>query len=296
MKVIIWGFQSLHTHTHSYIHQAFYKAFSSIGFETHWMPDKPVNAEEFSDCLFLTEGQTDSNIPIKTDCKYILHNCDNSKYTEINSKIILQVYTHDVRDRAKDNPTYEKLSPCTYVERPTDGGIVLYQPWATDLLPQEIDLSKAAYRSVGSRIVNWVGTIGGGEFGNITELDGFKRACSEHGIAFNHHSHVDENTHRTLIENSYLAPAIVGPWQKTKGYIPCRIFKNISYGQLGLTNSESVNDIMEGRVVYNADTYQLFKDAESKKESRVADTVDAMRLVATKHTYLNRIRTILNLF
>jgi hypothetical protein len=293
MKVIIWG-HPLHSHTHSYIHQAFYKAFLSMGFETYWMPDKPVNSGEFSDCLFLTEGQADKDIPLKADCKYILHNCDNSRY--IPSKVILQVYTHDVRDRAKDNITYEKLSTCTYVERPNDGGVVLYQPWATDLLAGEIDMSKAAYRSVGSRAINWVGTIGGGEFGNVTELDGFRRACSERGYVFNHYSHVDDSAHRSLIESSYLAPAIVGPWQKEKGYIPCRIFKNISYGQLGLTNSESVNEIMEGKVIYNSDTYQLFHDAEAKKESRLLDTIDAMRLVASKHTYVNRIRTILNLF
>ena len=48
---------------------------------------------------------------------------------------------------------------------------------------------------------------------------------------------------KKIIANSEIAPAIVGSWQKEHEYVPCRIFKNISYGKLGMTNSEIVNPV-----------------------------------------------------
>ena len=35
-KVIIWGLP-LHSHTHSYIHDCFFKAFTSMGYDTVWV-------------------------------------------------------------------------------------------------------------------------------------------------------------------------------------------------------------------------------------------------------------------
>jgi hypothetical protein len=35
------------------------------------------------------------------------------------------------------------------------------------------------------------------------------------------------------IRRSRIAPAIAGRWQVEHNYLPCRMFKNISYGQLG---------------------------------------------------------------
>ena len=36
--IIIWG-HKLHSHTHSYIHNAFFIAFAKLGYETHWFDD-----------------------------------------------------------------------------------------------------------------------------------------------------------------------------------------------------------------------------------------------------------------
>lgn len=106
---------------------------------------------------------------------------------------------------------------------------------------------------------------------------------------------MDENQHQRLITSAYLAPAIVGEWQKKVGYIPCRIFKNISYGQLGVTNSRHVYELFDHKIVYNPDTYQLFFDAKKRLETITLDEIyELMDLVKTKHTYVNRIQTILD--
>lgn len=292
-QVVIWG-HKLHTHTHSYIHEAFFHAFSHLGYPTYWLDkDDPVDGIDFSDTLFLTEGQADAEIPLRTDGLYILHNCEVKKYANIpkERKLILQVYTDDVLRY----PQFLKIAPCCYVDF-TDR--VVYMPWATDLLPHQIEAVKTQMESrVRENKVYWVGTIGAGEFGNIEQLQPFMRACEENGIDFVHCSGLDQASQQERIGSSFLAPAIVGEWQQTKGYIPCRIFKNMSYGKMGLTNSYRVYELFENKIIYNPDTYQLFFDGMHAMDSlSQEDLFQMMDWIKEKHTYLNRIELIVRSF
>ena len=76
------------------------------------------------------------------------------------------------------------------------------------------------------------------------------------------------------------------------GYIPCRIMKNISYGQLGGTNSKAVYDFFKGKVVYNSDPYQLFYDCQAEKDNH--DLIfEQMKFVKENHTYVNRAKSLI---
>jgi hypothetical protein len=292
-KVVIWG-HKLHSHTHSYIHHAFYRAFCALGYQTYWMDDKDNLATfDFAHTLFVTEGQADHAIPLRDDCFYILHNCTSAKYADLKSKkrcLTIQVYSDDCLER----PHLKKMAPCIYIDI---AGRCLYMPWATDLLPDEIEQEK---QKIGRALlkrkptVHWIGTIGSGLYGNTGEISPFKRACRERGVSFKHHAQVSMQKNISYIQQSYMAPAIVGKWQVEHGYIPCRIFKNISYGQMGITNSYRVYELFEGKIVYNPDTYKLFYDAEKRlKTLSRKELFDLMDFVKTKHTYINRIQTIL---
>ena len=295
-KVIIWG-HKLHTHTHSYIHNAFFITFKHLGYKTYWFDDNDdVSHFDFANSLFLTEGQVDKKIPLRNDCQYILHNCYSSKYKPFFEKglcITLQVYT----DRCLNNPLCQKVAPCIYYNIP---GKTVYMPWATDLLPHEINQMKQKLPHIRkTNKVFWIGTKGGGQFGNIEELNPFIRACRENRIIFIHKDpwskgiSVEENMHLTAI--SYLSPAIVGHWQRDQGYIPCRIFKNISYGQLGLTNSLRVFELFQDQIIYNPDTYQLFYDAKAVLEKNPQPYIEQlMDFVRDNHTYINRIKILLD--
>lgn len=292
-QVVIWG-HKLHTHTHSYIHNAFYIAFKHLGYETFWLDENSdVSDFDFSNTLFLTEGQVDTAIPLRDDCLYILHNCSPLKYSSIKpqNQIKIQVYTDDILSVSDA----VKIAPCIYQVL---SDRCLYMPWATDLLPHEIDeVKKSMQETPVEKRVHWIGTIGGGEFGNINQLNPFKMACEENGIEFIQKSNVELDINKQLIQSSYMAPTLVGEWQMKKGYIPCRIFKNISYGKMGITNSQRVYELFEGKVVFNADSYQLFYDArEAMKAMTQQQLYDLMDFVKTKHTYINRIDTILDFF
>jgi len=169
-------------------------------------------------------------------------------------------------------------------------------PWATDLLPHEIEENKQAIATRHKKSsIYWVGTITDGMFGNMREINGFKRACKKESINFIHQRGVSMEQNIRSMQESYMAPAIVGTWQKKQGYIPCRIFKNISYGQMGITNSDTVNKLFKGNIVYNPDTYQLFYDAHKKlKKMPMQELYDLMDLVRDQHTYINRIEHLLN--
>lgn len=292
-QVVIWG-HKLHSHTHSYIHHAFYKAFHHLGYETYWFDDKDdVSDFDFADSLFLTEGQVDQNIPLRKDCNYLLHNCDSKKYKEVvpeANRLKVQVYTNDVLNV----PSAVKLAPFIYFDQK---GQCVYMPWATDLLPYEIEALQHMQLPTPDKKVYWIGTIGGGFFGNYEQILPFKLACEENGVAFVHAacSNLEIDKSIDLIRRSYMAPSIVGRWQQEKGYIPCRIFKNVSYGQLGITNSQAVYELFEEKIVYNQDTYQLFLEAERKLQSCTKDEInESIDFVKSKHTYLNRVQLLIS--
>lgn len=290
MKIIIWG-HKLHSHTHSYIHNAFYLAFRDLGYDTYWMDDKDnLDGLDLSDSLFLTEGQVCKNMPIIKGCAYILHNCyDDALWDSINKQDVnylkIQVYTDDVLQYVT-----EKLEPCIHYDKL---GKILYIPWATDLLPNQINPD--IYQPRVNKTY-WVGTMGDSVFGNKPELSGFIRACKENGVSFEHANNLSIEENRRVIAESYLAPAIVGSWQKAKGYIPCRIFKNISYGQFGITNSLRVNELFDGKLIYADNEYDLFKLMMDKMATSEyeGERIELIKFVREHHTYINRIKTILS--
>ncbi len=145
-QVVIWG-HKLHSHTHSYIHEAFYRAFKALNYKVYYL-DKTddISNIDFSNSLFLTEGQVDTGIPLREDCFYILHNTAWEKYENLHKKrktLTMQVYTNDVR---KLNFVKE-IKPYIFVSDTYQKNRTVWMPWATDLLPQEIEVQKTHHRS-----------------------------------------------------------------------------------------------------------------------------------------------------
>jgi hypothetical protein len=274
------------------VHNGFYRAFKHLGYDTYWFDDKDnLNDFDFRNSLFVTIGGQDEKIPLRNDCRYILHNCENQKYErlfELSNCIKLQVYTHDCLTR-----NVEKIDQCIYKDKEDK---TIYMPWATDLLPSEIDANKIPQRQrKRENTVYWIGTVWGSEQGNYNELVKFVKACNDSQVRFRQLSQVSPEENLNLIHRSLMAPAIQGPFQCEKGYIPCRIFKNISYGQIGITNSKTVYELFEKKIVYNENTYQLFFDAlEEIKNITDSQLYDLMDFVKNKHTYINRINTLLD--
>ena len=296
IKFIIWGHEH-YSHTHSYIHYAFFKAAKYIGYDVEWVKNIPENNTKLGNTdgyLFLTEGQVDSNMPKNPNAFYVLHNCNGNDYSHIpeKNKLILQVYTNDVHSHNIVPIKEENL-----FEYWQEDGNTFYMPWATDILPHEIDdnISNLQMKSSGDSV--FLGTYWAGYFGNNNEIDAFSSGCEKNGVNFKviGGSCLEQDRSIEIIKNSFMAPSIVGTWQKTKGYIPCRIFKTVSYGQLGITNSKEAYEVINKLGVYNIDEQQLAGDS-LKKINDIELRKNAMKFVRDNHTYLNRIESLRFIF
>ena len=323
-KVIIWGFP-LHSHTHSYIHGGWFKAFISLGYETYWFHDKDFPIQfDYNNCLFITEGYADDNIPIVNTSTYFVHICRNpEKYLHKVKRLIEIRY---LVDHIKDvNYNYvlnkekcEKISDATYYEKLiNNGGIAkhhtnpikmeyecIYTCWATDLLPEEI--KEENIYSKRDNCIYWCGSYSAG---NNPELRKFVIESEKNGVPVKFNNPWQNPLSYDLVQQftikSKLSPDIrcsgdpnkiaqgeTGTCHKSIGYIPCRILKAISYGHLGITNSKQVYELLDKKVIYNPNESQLFYDAI--KECDNYELIKAqMKIVKERHTYINRINDLL---
>ena len=143
--------------------------------------------------------------------------------------------------------------------------------------------------------IYWVGTIGDGPVGNSGEIKPFVKESSRKGLKFVQKTNLSTQENMRVVRESYMACAIVGHWQQLEGYIPCRIFKNISYGQYGVTNSKAVFDLFDRKIVYDRDTRKLFHKAyDMVKQVTLQEQLELMDIVRDKHTYINRINLLLD--
>lgn len=290
-KIIIWG-HKLHSHTHSYIHYGFNKAFKAMGYETYWLDNKDdISKIDFSNSLFITEGQVDQKMPRRSDCIYILHNCDAKNYPTVpqNRLLNMEVYTNN-----SENYNFTKLADCIFYSTKHR---TIHLPWATDLLPHEIDqIKQQTTLKKNTKEIPFIGSYMGNKFNNVTQWQQFAIAAKKYGYPFRHYAatsrSMEEN--QSIIQQAYLAPAIQGKWQCEVGYIPCRIFKNISYGQIGITNNPTVYKLFNQMIVFNSDPYQLFIDAKNRLETITIEELHAqMDFVRDNHTYINRAECLL---
>jgi hypothetical protein len=289
-RVIIWG-HKLHSHTHSYIHNGFYIAFKYLNYDTYWFDNNDISVRDkfnFDNSLFITEGQVDSNIPINNTCTYILHNCNGEKYKDIDKKFNLQVITKSDLEKYKFN----KIDIASYYH-----SNLLMICWATDLLPEEINknILKVKNNSIESKdVLNFIGMP-------LYPWDEVLNWCNNNNITYKsfggfNNTNVSIEENMKLIQESIIAPAIQEPWQVEHGYIPCRIFKNISYGKMGVTNNKFVNDfIFDDKLIYDTDIHKLMNKAiEFNSSPKYKDTlIELMEYVRDNHTYINRVNSIL---
>lgn len=301
-KIVIWGFKirdlNQYVHTHAWIHQGFYQGFKKLNYPTYWFDDKDTPTIDFKNTLFITMGDTENTkLPCRDDCFYIFHNSNIVPFFEkgVSRKkfMVLQVYTHDCKTRSltrlfKDDP----FQLYNLNER------ILYFPWATDIFPDEIKNNIKKIKTFKTKkIINFVGMI-------VDPWPAFSNAAKKKGIFFTKiggydKKKVSKEDNQKLIQESFMAPAIQCEFQVTKGYIPCRIFKNISYGKIGITNSKTVNEYFNNELIYHSNIDRLFNmafDVINKNNTNWILLEKHMNLIADKHTYLNRCKALLDVF
>lgn len=335
-QLVIWGYK-LHSHTHSYIHNAFKRAFEYYGYPVLWLDETDdISRIDFSRSLFLTEHLVNKQIPCRLDCLYLTHYVDVGDFPGVPKShiIVLKMSQRDFTESDKDlgrGVEYEELcvarfgnsgygEPMEY-HALIDGYHCWYTYWATDIFPKQINenIRQLETGELGAKRTDEVHFVGHMEEVWVF----FSMICRNRGIPFHHHGasfsrdsprnrSVEENME--LIQKSLIAPAFQSNHQIRHRYIPCRIFKNISYGKMGMTKSPVVVELFskyldggevsgvsgdqgEVGIIYDPDDIGLVE--KGLEYERTAGTEGAkkrlkrvMEIVRDHHTFLNRLDTL----
>ena len=316
-KVVIWG-HPLYSHTHSYVHEAYYRAFKHLGYDVYWFHDDNYPLDfDFANCLFIGEGFADKKIPINSTSCYLIMYCPSPvKYqgagryvdvrmTAVNFKDHIQEYSLDKNTASKIGPacyfvpkTSEKIKVKNdYVDYEINDFDKVYISWATNLLPHEINYDDMYIPREPN--IYFCGTLSSsGEGENLSNWIPFIQEVKKSGYGFISNdpwqNPLSNDEVMRRMRESLLGVDIRSNLHIKQGLLTCRVFKNISYGHLGVTNSEEICNELEGNCVYNLDTSQLFYDAMSQREN-ASMIMNGMKLVKENHTYINRITSLLSI-
>lgn len=291
----VFGFKNSYN-TFRHIHEAFYRAlkFKYPERQVLWLDSQDdLFKTDFSNTFFISMSHAVDGMPRRKDCMYAVHHIESAAKEYLTGLPLLH-YGLYVDTIQMPSNAIQLDQDAYFFPQPWEAYDAVVFRWGTDLLPDEIQNNKPdrVFRNE-SREINYIGTP-------ISEVQPFMSVCAENGIQFNRIGgysgttpvSIEENVR--LVQKSYMAPAISDDYHKGCGYIPCRLFKNISYGQIPLTNNKFANDSFQGRLIYNGDARQLFYDGrEQLANYKLEDLHALMDEVAIKHTYLNKIEIML---
>jgi hypothetical protein len=316
-KIIIWG-HPLYSHTHSYVHEAYYRVFKHLGYDVYWFHDEDYPEDfDYTNTLFIGEGFSDKKIPINgSSCYFIMYCPSPIKYEGAERYIDVRMSAVNFKDHIQeyslDKTTAVRLGPACYFEPKTNQKVKVkndyvdyemndydkvYISWATNKLPEEFNEDDIYIPREPN--VYYCGTISAyGICENYSNFLPFVEECKKNDIGFIHNDPWanplpnDEVIRRS--QESLLGVDIRGPQHLKQCLLTCRVFKNISYGHLGLTNSEEMYNELDGNCVFCEDTAQLFYDGMKNRENEKL-ILDGMRFVKENHTYINRVNSLLSI-
>ena len=174
---------------------------------------------------------------------------------------------------------------------------IIYMAWAANLLPHEIDLNWATRKRDPEYYM--IGSISpSGPFANGPAVDEWMQECRYAGIKCYHSDPwvqpLPDDVYREFMQKSIMQPDLRNETHKAWGVKSCRIFKAISYGHLGMTNSPKLAKFIDDSIVCSEDIKELWLKGFQKHEN-----VDLIRhqmlIVKDKHTFMNRSKGILKL-
>ncbi len=292
-KIVIWGLRK-RFHTHRYIFQGYYKTLKKLGIPVIWVEDEKKNQKyiEPNDLIISAEviGKMvsekikfeDYNLPVRDDIFYCLHNFKEVFLNKLNfsSLLKLQVYYNLAENHFK---LYEAVHFDTKTR-------TLYQPWGTNLLPAEF--KEPIFNK--NKLVFWIGSVWNDKknHGNINEIFKFKEILKNINLKFFKIRFIPDWLNIFFIRNSRIAPAISGDRQLKIDYLPCRMFKNISYGQLGFSNIKKFNDIFKDCNIYDEDMEKMVKKVLSLDKSEYINLIKKQQEICKNYTYVQHLNNI----
>lgn len=238
--ILIWGLKSVR-HSHRFVHEGFYNAFKKLGHEVGWVDDENQNTAIPAGSILIVSGMASRNFPIRSDIKYVMHNVlpTSVQQSELNIKnpktLKLQVHTNDANGEVFQNLPYVSFNADTST---------LYQPWG---VPVEMNQWISTVNPKPGCTEFWVGAIWNNSLnqGNTEIIRKYKKILKSRKIKFKRVGgsrwRIGGLTDTAATQKIYQSPlgtTILGDWQLSNQYVPCRLFKNIASGKPPITNGD----------------------------------------------------------
>lgn len=282
-RVVVWGGRrDLHSHAH--IHRNFFRAAQALGLRAVWVEDEPAARDALAPgtLVIAADVWADHIAPAEPSVSYVLHNFDGAhplcvELEQSPERLLrLQVWSKD----ALGEPW--GVARSYYRE-----GRTLFQPWGTDLLAGEFLAPVANLEAADAVFVGaiWSERSVQGELGNEEVIDELRAALAAHGLGLRHLTHVSDAENVEAVRGARLAPAFAGAWQVSRDYFPCRVFKNVSYGQLGITNVAGMQELFQGCGLGSATVEGMVGEALELSAGDYTELVREQQRVVSHYTY-----------
>jgi len=250
--LVVWGFRRKYD-TFRYIHTGFAAAGQRLGWQVDWVDDESRNQKVVTpNSLVISMNLCQKYLPVVFGARYVIHNNERADLAEkITSGfgINLQTWTFNCPGDRISGQEAIRYNPPTRT---------LFEAWGTSIPQSQWNQPNIS----NNRYMFWVGSIWDNALGqgNRPVIADLVNALRNAGIRFLHLWRTPEVIHRTLIHKSGLRPAVVGNWQAENGYIPCRAFKNLSFGALPITNNRAVQVALGPSIPLSTNMESLVND------------------------------------
>ena len=279
------------------------KAFERLGCEVYWFSDQffPSQSEfDYSNCIFFVDNQgpLDHNVPIVDTGIYFAYD----KFTNVNKylnkvRCLVNYRVAEFKKPISDDDRYVEIEKGVIFDtQASEPYNVVYFSWATNLMPEEIDLDWVNKER--NNEYNFVGTIHAPR-PNVEPLhQQFIEIVKNKGILFNHYNPnvnpATDEEHVGILQRSMFVPDFRPQEQKDNWYLPCRVLKAISYGCLAVSDAPYLKNFIDDSILTSENAQEIF-DLGIKNQNNKELILHQMEIVKRDHTYMNRCRGILKI-
>ena len=301
-KIVFWV-DNKPSQTFSYIYAGMKRAFERLGCETYWFSDQSFPSPQefdYSNCIFFVDNQgpLDWNVPIVDSGIYFAYDkiTNLNKYLN-NVKCLINYRVAEFKHPIVDNDRYVEVEKGVIfdTQSPEPYNVVHFH-YATNLLPEEIDLEWAKKRR--NNEYNFVGTIHAPRLDCEPLHQQFIEIVKEKGLSFNHYNPninpATDEEHVKILQDSMFVPDFRPAEQKVQRYVADRIMKAISYGCLVVSDCPYAKDFIDKDLLTSENAQEIF-DLGMENQYNIELITHLMEIIKQDHTYMNRCKGLLSI-
>ena len=287
-------------HTNSYFFEGFYIAAKYLNLSAYWI-DNQKDLENIVDdkTIVLCEGSYFPDLNRELNCKYVLHSVPSHWLEKFKDLSLRKKALH--LDLFKNKALkYSLIDDLTYFD---EKEFTLYQPWAGNLMPSEI-IDIDYLKNIDYKYSYYIGLLYGDGCQKANHLNNYLSE-SKYRTKIKCVTGASHSTTQELTLKSSLCLDIRYDHHLEIGYVPCRIFKTLSFGREIYVNSKYIKkylkDIPHVKYYENGECLKNQYDKfcsmnRTMRENFYREKLYTLNKIKEKHTFVNRLNNIMRVF